>query len=192
MSPDPEHEIPEDDGPSPLGAEGEAPFGTGPFGEGPFGPGPEVPEDEEEETPAGETILQRHKVDLVGISKRRWREFRFEQRARRRQEAIAAKAAKEARAKEVVEVAQYEQQWKDYHDDGLSQFNRLLFQIEQQEQDRLAKIITQFAVDAMGRQAAIDAFNKQAMMQERMARLRQFQRDTDEEGEALELLMMDD
>jgi hypothetical protein len=178
-----------------MGDEEDHPFGVGPFGEGPFGP---RPEDEEDETPApdagwdGTTVLQRHKVDLVGVSKKRWREFRGEQRERKRLEAIAAKAAREAKAKEVIDVAQYEQQWEDYRDQGFDQFNRLLFDLERQEQDRLAKLVNQFAVDAMGRQAAIDAFNKQAMMQERMARLRQFTRDSEEEEEALELLMMDD
>jgi hypothetical protein len=176
-----------------MGDEEDHPFGVGPFGEGPFGPRPE--DEDEDETPAepdGTTILQRHKVDLVGVSKKRWREFRGEQRERKRLEAIAAKAARESRAKEVVDVAQYEQQWEDYRDQGFEQFNRLLFDLERQEQDRLAKLVTQFAVDAAGRQAAIDAFNKQAMMQERMARLRQFTRDSEEEEEALELLMMDD
>jgi thymidylate synthase len=142
--------------------------------------------------PIGATILQRRKVDLVGVTKKRWKEHRAEQRERKRLEAIAARAAKEKAAKEVIDVAQYEQQWEDYRNQGLEQFNRLLFDLERQEQDRLAKLVNQFAVDAMGRQAAIDAFNKQAMMQERMARLRQFTRDSEEEEEALELLMMDD
>lgn len=77
MPPDPAHDIPEDDGPSPQDVEGLAPLGVGPFGEGPFGP---RDEDEEETTPPvetvpGETILQRHKVD-VAISRSKWLAYR--------------------------------------------------------------------------------------------------------------------
>jgi hypothetical protein len=78
MAPVPPHLIEDDDGPSPLDEEGLNPFGGGPFGEGPFGP---HEEDEDDDTPAapafdGTTILQRHKVDLVAISKKRWLEYR--------------------------------------------------------------------------------------------------------------------
>jgi hypothetical protein len=61
-------DIPDDDGPSPQDALGLNPLGTGPLGEGPLGPRPEDEEDDvtpEPETPTGETILQRHKVDRL-------------------------------------------------------------------------------------------------------------------------------
>jgi hypothetical protein len=76
MAPVPPHLIEDDDGPSPLDAEGLNPFGGAPFGEGPFGPHEEDEDDDEAPaTPSGETILQRHKVD-VAFSKQKWFELR--------------------------------------------------------------------------------------------------------------------
>jgi hypothetical protein len=83
MSPVPPHLIEDDDGPSPLNEEGLNPFGGGAaFGEGSFGPHEEEEVDDPSVLQPGQTILQRHKVD-VALSRRRWNEYRAEWRRER-------------------------------------------------------------------------------------------------------------
>jgi hypothetical protein len=194
-------DIPDDDGPSPQDALGLNPLGTGPLGEGPLGPRPEDEEDDvtpEPETPTGETILQRHKVDrlLTGYNFSRERY----QRDKKQWAIDALNAKRELKRKKRKEVdaplgyakIEYDK-YAHTVNAGEAAFHQLLRSLEQQQAQRAALQARLFAQDAMARVSAAQALAGKRILAERQAQMLQFQRDAEEEMEAMELLeMMDD
>jgi hypothetical protein len=193
-------DIPDDDGPSPQEALGLNPLGTGPLGEGPLGPRPEDEEDETpvEETPTGETILQRHKVDrlLTGYNFSRER-YRREKKQWAIDALNAKRALKRKKRKEVDEPLGYAKiehdKYKFQVNEGEAAFHKLLLGLDHQHAQHARLQARLFAQDAMARVSAAQAMARKVQAHQRQAQMLQFQRDTEEEMEAMELLeMMDD
>lgn len=191
MAPDPEHDIPEDDGPSPLGAEGEHPFGVGPFGEGPFGP---RDEDEDEDTPVvdepGVTILQRHKVD-VALSKRKWLAYRDEWKREREEKECRRKkkrkAEKDAKAKREREAVAYAGERE--FGAGLAALQRQLEAVFAEAQRQVALQRAQSLDLTMAAERYYRMQQAEIMRQMMADRYRQAILEQQEEREVLELLL---
>lgn len=194
MAPDPEHEIPEDDGPAPVDAEGLTPIGVGPIGEGPIGPRDERDEEAAEEvTPEGETILQRHKVDrLTGynFSRERLRRMRLQWQA---EEVVAERERKRKKREAQRDLGFRKVEFDKYKfevNDGENAFHLLMRDLERAQAQRLQDQALLLAQEQGARMGAIAAFNQQRGEIEQMARAQQFARDTEEEEELMELVMM--
>lgn len=194
---DPEHDVPEDDGPSPLDADGATPFGSGPFGEGPFGP---KEEDEEDQTPVtppdepGVTILQRHKVDrlLTGyhVSRERYANYK------RKWAQDALMAERELKRKKRIEDRDLGERKIEYDKyrlnvlDGINAFESMMLDIERKSAAKFASRMRGHMAEIAARhQDAADFSRRQAQVAHH-AQSHQFMKDVAEEQEALELLMM--
>jgi hypothetical protein len=141
----------------------------------------------------GSTILQRRKVDLVGVTRKRYQDYRKQWRI----DAInAQRELKRKKRKEVDEPLGYAKiEYDKYKFDvarGEAAFHELLLNLEHQQAQRAQIQAQLFAKDAMARISAAQALARKAAMDERVAQMHQFSRDAAEEEEALELLMMED
>jgi hypothetical protein len=144
------------------------------------------------ELPIGSTILQRHKVD-VSLSRKKWREYRKQWKI----DALnAERELKRKKRKEVDEPLGYAKIEYDKYGyevaKGEAAFHEFMRGLEMAQAQRAFQQAQGAMAEAAARQRAINEFNRRAAMQHRAAVMRQFQRDTEEEEEALELLMMDD
>jgi hypothetical protein len=193
MSPDPDHLIPEDDGPSPLDPEGLAPFGGQAFGEGAFGAA-----DEGAGTPgtgpgSGETILQRHKVDklLTGysVTRRRYQAYQDKWASERRAEnARLAKIKRQEDARKRRELAER----RARVDFRLAALNARAADanLDALFMERLAALDRQAMLAQIEREAvaAMRAGQMQMMLTD-LAMQHQQRAEQEEEAEVLELLM---
>lgn len=149
-------------------------------------------DDEAPVTVAGETILQRHKVDRLwsgyGVSRKRYDELSEEKRKRKFDEAVEAEAEAVGKAWDQVEEARYGDRVQNYYDQGVDLYTELLRAVEQAQAEELRRQALAFVNDQGARQNAIEAFNRQAIVQAHIAQIHQLERT--EEEEALELAMM--
>jgi hypothetical protein len=142
----------------------------------------------------GQTILQRHKVDHLwsgsNLSRERYRRYKKQWAI----DALNAKREIERKEREVQKDLGYRKiEYDKYGFEvaaGDAHFHQLLRSLEQAQKDRVAEQVRSYVSDAAARMAAARQFSNQALTTERMARMKQLERDAAEEEEALELLMM--
>ena len=149
---------------------------------------------EEVDPTAGQTILQRHKVD-VALSHKRWLQYRAEWKRERdeteRKQRVQAKADADATAKRKREATAYAAEIANRAEIAATQqrldllFEEALKRLEAQAQ---FQAVTAEAQQAMARAQAMAAFREQAGQAYRDALLAELE----EEEEALQLLMADD
>jgi hypothetical protein len=187
---DPIHLVPTTDGPSPLDDEGLSPFGGLAFGEGAFGA---TDQGQEADQTAGQTILQRHKVDKLlsgyGISRKRYQDFQDKWAAERK--ARADQLAKIKRQEDARKLREFADR-RAAVDFRIAGRNAVATDASLQSifLERMAALDRQAMLAQIERQAmaAVQAGQMQAMMNE-LAMQHRMRAEQEEEAEALELLM---
>lgn len=157
---------------------------------------------DEDTTPAegwdGTTVLQLHKADPASwhsgynVSRERYarlkKKFKIEDVEAGRE---LLRKEREVQKDLGLRKIEYDQYGFEV-DRGDAAFHELLRNLEAQQTQRVFGQVRSYISDAAARMEAIRRFQAQAAMTQRIAEMKQFARDTEEEEEALELLMMDD